>query len=429
MQWGRQLWGRARPSLLIWGAAVTTVAVFLPVRASAHVSGAILYGSGTAAVDGMLTPGEWQNARALSFQAARAPSDGGGTMPVTMREMNDGANVFISLEIGRGTYGGATQATFFFDNDHNGSIAEGDEYLSVNVGTYSPLALFDGFRTGCTPGAPPFCPSRDSDFGGTSDGLAAAVANGTTTVLEISHPLDSADNAHDWSLSSGQVVGFANVLDLWSATPSCNSFPDCVGRTVLPAGALQADASSTLGYGDLVVAPDTIPPETEVVSGPEKLTRSANADFEFSGSDNLTPPAQIAFSCSLDGSAFAPCSQDLTTYGGQHRLEVRGTDELGNVEQTPAEYSWRVDLTRPTTPRMRVRLAGGRVRVSLSARDEDDPAQTLRFLCSLDRHQMRSCPARFTRPVRKGRHRLRARAIDPAGNVSATALKTFSRHR
>jgi hypothetical protein len=411
------------------GVAVAAAAVFAPARASAHAPGAILYGSGAATVDGMLAAGEWQNARALSFQAARAPSDGGGTLPVTVREMNDGANVYISLEIGRGTYGGATNAILFFDNNHDGLIAEGDEHLSVNVGIYSPLTFLDGFRTGCTPGAPPFCPSRDTDFGGTSDGLAAAVANGATTVFEISHPLDSADNAHDWSLSSGQVVGLAIVLDVWSETPSCNFFPDCVGSTVFPTGAFQTDASSTLGYGDLVIAPDTIPPETEVVRGPDKLTRSANAHFEFSGSDNLTPSAQIAFSCSLDGSAFAPCSQDLTTYGGEHRLEVRGIDELGNVDPTPAEYSWRVDLTRPGSPRIRVRLSGRRIRVSLSARDEDDPAQTLRFFCALDRQQMRSCPDRFTRPVRKGRHRLRARAIDPAGNVSGTASKTFSRHR
>jgi hypothetical protein len=37
------------------------------------------------------------------------------------------------------------------------------------------------------------------------------------------------------------------------------------------------------------------------------------------------------------------------------------------------------------------------------------------------------CPTRFTRAVRPGRHLLRVRALDAAGNASAIALVKFSR--
>jgi hypothetical protein len=410
-----------------WSSALAFVAIagLFPLHAAAHTRGAILYGSGTAAVDGTLALGEWQNARALTFQASRPPNDGGGTMPVTVREMNDAANVYLSFEIGRGTYGGATQALLYFDNNHDGAIAEGDEHFAADVGIYSPVNFIDGFWTACTPGGPPSCPSRDTDYGGTNDGLAAASANGTTTVLEISHPLDDADNAHDWSLSAGQVVGFSSVMNIFSETPSCNLGPNCQVLTIFPNGSL--NGTSSLGYGDLVVAPDTIPPETAISDGPAKLTRSATASFEFSGSDNLTPSEQIGFSCSLDGSAYAGCSQPLSVSGGVHRLAVRASDELGNVDATPAEYRWRVDLTRPGTPSIRLRLAGNRLRVVLAARDRDDKPRTLKFQCALDRPKLRACPSSFSRAVRRGRHLLRVRALDPAGNASAIASTRFRR--
>jgi hypothetical protein len=400
-------------------------AVLFPGSAGAHAPEAILYGSGTAAVDGMLAPGEWQNARALTFQAARPPNDGGGTMSVILREMNDAANVYVSFEIGRGTFGGATQALLYFEDNHDGAIAEGDEHFATDVGIFSPVNFVDGFWTGCSPGAPPACPSRDTDYGGTSDGAAAASASGTTTVLEMSHPLNDADTSHDWSLSAGQVVGFAIVMNIFSETPSCNFGPNCQALTTFPTGSL--NGSSALGYSDLVVAPDTIAPETKIQAGPAKLTKSRSARFEFSGSDNLTPPEKLSFSCSLDGAAFAGCSKERVVGGGRHRLAVRASDELGNVDQTPAEYSWRVDVTPPARPSIRIRLAGRRARVTLTAHDPDDAAQTLKFRCSIDSRKLRRCPARFSRVVGPGKHALRVRVLDPAGNISATALKRFSR--
>jgi len=55
-----------------------------------------LRGYGTAVVDGVLAPGEWDAAGRLDFQANRSPADGGGTVPATLFVMNDGTKHFTT---------------------------------------------------------------------------------------------------------------------------------------------------------------------------------------------------------------------------------------------------------------------------------------------------------------------------------------------
>jgi parallel beta-helix repeat protein len=103
--------------------------------------------------------------------------------------------------------------------------------------------------------------------------------------------------------------------------------------------------------------PDTVPPETTIVSAPPSSTTSRTADFSFTSSEAGT------FQCSLDGSAFAACSSpksynQLAT--GSHTFRVRAVDTAGNVDPTPAHYTWTIQapgeqvscgqvLTRTTT--------------------------------------------------------------------------------
>jgi len=393
--------------------------------ATAHAPNAILYGSGTAIVDGRLGAGEWKDARSVTFQTGRPPNDGGGTMPTTVLAMNDSANVYIAVVVGRGTYGGATQALFYFDNNHDGQISEGDENFAADAGIFSGVNFFDGFWTNCVPGGPPACPSRDTAFGGTNDGVAAAATDGSNTVLELSHPLDDADNAHDWSLSAGAVVGFAIVMNIFSETPVCNFGPNCQVLTIFPPGSLSS--TNALGYGNLVIAPDRIAPEATIAEGPVEgsVTRSRAASFRFTGTDNLTPSDRLNFSCSLDGSAFGPCAQPVVVGEGRHTIAVRATDELGNTDATPATRSWRVDATPPARPRLSVRVVGRRAIVALKSFDRG--GGRVRFLCAIDSLKLVPCRSRFSRPVAPGAHIVRARALDQAGNASAVATARFSR--
>ena len=71
----------------------------------------------------------------------------------------------------------------------------------------------------------------------------------------------------------------------------------------------------------------------------------------------LAPPAAATGSgvatteCRLDGGAWASCGSGHLVTGlsnGEHTLEVRSTDNAGNVESTPASRTWTVDTVRPT---------------------------------------------------------------------------------
>jgi CSLREA domain-containing protein len=107
---------------------------------------------------------------------------------------------------------------------------------------------------------------------------------------------------------------------------------------------------------------DTVPPDTTITATPTNPTNSTTATFGFSGSDNITPPASLTFECSLDGAAFAACTNPRTYTGlaaGPHTFAVRAKDQSGNVDPTPATYTWSIDTTAPTVANVTSSAANG----------------------------------------------------------------------
>lgn len=99
---------------------------------------------------------------------------------------------------------------------------------------------------------------------------------------------------------------------------------------------------------------DVTPPDTTILSGPPALSNDTTAYFTVSGSDDDSYPGD-SFECSLDG---APLSYDGCGDGGtigpvgagRHTFAVAAVDDAGNVDPTPATYTWTVDLTPPKPP-------------------------------------------------------------------------------
>ncbi|MBN1210154.1 MAG: Ig-like domain repeat protein [Myxococcaceae bacterium] len=91
---------------------------------------------------------------------------------------------------------------------------------------------------------------------------------------------------------------------------------------------------------------DTTSPETTIDSGPpSRRTQKGEATFTFSSTE-----PRSTFACSLDDADFTPCASPLTLEAlgaGTHRLRVSARDVAGNVDKSPAEYTWtlRVPLT------------------------------------------------------------------------------------
>ena len=315
---------------------LASVAVAFGVAADAfgHAPGVQFYGSGTATIDGVLTPGEWDRAAQRAFAAAAPANDGGGAVPVVLLAMNDAGTLYLALQIRR-PHTGTTTAGFDFDNTHDGALGSGDDSLVTNPDPFFPPTLFDAYHQTAVSGS-----RADTSDSGTNDGSVAVSGAGGATVIEIAHPLDSADDRHDFSVRPGSVVGVRHFLRLWSLTPACNQGPSCYADTWFP-GPTPND------FGDVVVAPDTVGPETSIDGGPLPGVRTRNrvATFRFSAVDNLSASDKLTFACSIDRGPFRTCSSPVrlrTLRIGLRRFAVRATDELGNVDPTPATRTWRV---------------------------------------------------------------------------------------
>ena len=163
---------------------------------------------------------------------------------------------------------------------------------------------------------------------------------------------------------------------------------------------------------------DTHAPDTTIDSGPSGLERSTSAHLTFSSSE-----AGSSFECRLDAGDWAPCAspRDLTGLAdGPHVMRARAMDAAGNVDPTPAERAWTVDTEIPET-----RIESGPS--GLAATDE--AAFTLgssedgsSFECRLDdaaAWSACSSPTEFT-GLNQGRHTIRVRATDAAGNTDAS---------
>ena len=92
-------------------------------------------------------------------------------------------------------------------------------------------------------------------------------------------------------------------------------------------------------------AVDLTPPVTSLTDTPDDVTNDTDASFSFSSSEAST------FECSLDGAEFSSCVSPAEYSGlteGEHSFRVLAIDAAGNVELTPQEFNWIVDLTLPT---------------------------------------------------------------------------------
>jgi len=166
---------------------------------------------------------------------------------------------------------------------------------------------------------------------------------------------------------------------------------------------------------------DTSSPYTDFLATPPDPSKSQNADFVFFAT------GAVAFFCSLDGSAFEPCSgsvvqgqgsQQYSDLGeGSHVFLVRARNAAGTDEGTPARYEWIIDLTKPTTT-----IQSGPPRwTNIPKADfvvtSNEPRVT--FECRLTGAlEFTACPVPLSFVLPDGRYTLEVRAKDRAGNIA-----------
>jgi subtilisin-like proprotein convertase family protein len=86
-------------------------------------------------------------------------------------------------------------------------------------------------------------------------------------------------------------------------------------------------------------------PETGIDSGPPNPSGTRGATFRVSSS-----ASGARFECRLDAADFGECSATPSYSGladGSHTFSVRAVDTAGNIDATPASYTWRVGVPPP----------------------------------------------------------------------------------
>lgn len=185
---------------------------------------------------------------------------------------------------------------------------------------------------------------------------------------------------------------------------------------------LANDAGVSRSIGSLPVAGETYTvdktsPDTTINTFPTNPSNSSSSSFTFS-----SPKPGVTFQCKLDAGAFNSCTSPQTYTGladGQHTFQVRAVDSIGNVDPTPASYTWTIDTTPPdTTITAQPPVASNSSSASLSFSSNEAGSS---FQCRLDSGSFGACtsPQTYASLV-DGLHTFQVRATDSAGNVDPT---------
>ncbi|HEX8104125.1 MAG TPA: FG-GAP-like repeat-containing protein, partial [Solirubrobacteraceae bacterium] len=249
-----------------------------------------------------------------------------------------------------------------------------------------------------------------------------APANGTVT-------FDTAGSAFDTVLGAFTLITDPNYYrrlasnDDASPTAASSrvSFPVRTGKRYLigldgfgdglyaPNGAIRLAWSFTAGT-------DTTPPETTIDAGPASRTdRSGSLDFHASEPDS-------SFECreERDGQVETDwhlCQSPARSISevGVVKVAVRATDTAGNVDPTPAEWSWEM----PPLPATSLDDGPDWTTTSRSATFRfTGSATAARFECRLDRAPWAACTSpRTVTGLADGPHDFYVRAVDEFGRA------------
>jgi hypothetical protein len=184
------------------------------------------------------------------------------------------------------------------------------------------------------------------------------------------------------------------------------------------AGANAVGAGLIDAYG--AVAAIALPPTVTITKPPAPLSRVRRPAIEFSAN------RPVSFSCEIDGGPPQPCASPFgvpaALADGTHGIAVSGVD-LADRRGASGTAGFTIDTKAPRTtivkhPRKLIRTHRRKVRARFRFA-AGEPGVT--FVCKVDRGLLRFCGRNFSRRFGEGRHVVKVRGSDPAGNVDRTA--------
>ncbi len=230
----------------------------------------------------------------------------------------------------------------------------------------------------------------------------------------------AAGESNWWGDATGPSGAGAGAGDSVSADVDYDPWL-CDGADTDPAIGFQPDPTFLCGGA---------PPDTVIDAGPADPTNDASATFIFHGTDDVTPPAALTFECQLDGGGWSACASPASYTGlsdGPHTFEVRAKDPAGNVDPTPAVWTWVIDAAPPVTTASvtgATRTCGPYICYVLQATvalAANEPATTY-YRVNGGGWQTYTGPFAVTS---EGDNTVEFYSVDTAGNIEATQSVTF----
>lgn len=142
-----------------------------------------------------------------------------------------------------------------------------------------------------------------------------------------------AQAAFEVSLDGGPFLTVLNPLTMQGLAVGPHRL---LVRAVDPSG----NIDPTPAQHDWFVGDDNVAPETRIVSGPPPLSSAGIVVFDLAADEPV-----LRFEGRLDGGIWQAVADPVLLVGlaaGQHSFQARAVDASGNVDATPAEWSWTV---------------------------------------------------------------------------------------
>jgi parallel beta-helix repeat protein len=234
----------------------------------------------------------------------------------------------------QGMYTGANNGFLIRDANESSSDAE-QQFHSRSESTNRPQLVLKLWN-----GAPPATPNGAPDTQITGSPLAATPSTSATFTFSGNDDVTPAG-----SLTFQCQLDVADTAP-WTACTSAASYSGLAdGSHIFRVRAVDGSGNVDPQPAVYTWTVDQVAPETVIGNGPGATTTSTSATFTF-----VSPETGSTFTCSLDTAPFTACVTGLTYTDlalGAHTFQVKATDAAGNVDGSPASYSWTINPGAP----------------------------------------------------------------------------------
>ena len=151
-------------------------------------------------------------------------------------------------------------------------------------------------------------------------------------------------------LTAPSITGVSGSGTAWTVTANTGTGSGTLGVNLTSNTGLNANLSNLPFTGEVYTV-DRTPPDTSITANPSNPTSSTGPSFTFTGDDG-SGVGGLTFECDLDGGGYSTCTSPksyTSLAAGSHTFQVKAKNSLGNVDATPATYTWSVDTTAPDT--------------------------------------------------------------------------------